>query len=158
VHIEGGGYMTIKWGPELEIGIPVIDSQHARIVEYINIVDEVQHTHNQEQLLNVLNELVDYTLSHFAFEESLMEEAGYPFVKAHSKVHQLFIRRVEDFQTRAVAGEDITTELLTVLKTWLVNHIKRDDKDYSDLVKVNMHDAERRVKAQKGPWFKRLFA
>lgn len=149
--------MSIKWGPELEIGIPVIDSQHARIVEYINTVEDVQHTHSKKELLAVLNELVDYTLSHFAFEENLMEEAGYPFTKAHIKVHQLFTRRVEGFQKRAEAGEDITVELLTVLKTWLVNHIKRDDKDYSDLVKITMNEATRRVKAKNGSWFKRLF-
>lgn len=149
--------MTIQWTSELEIGIPVIDAQHHRIVEYINQVEHVQKTNSQRELLDVLTELVDYTVSHFAFEESLMEESGYPFVNAHSKVHQLFTRRIESFQKRANAGEDITTELLHVLKAWLVNHIQRDDQDYSDVVKANMVEATKRAKARKGSWFGRLF-
>jgi hemerythrin len=149
--------MPITWSSELEIGIPVIDAQHQRIVEYINIVESIQKNKSRKELLAVMDELVDYTLSHFAFEESLMEEAGYPFTTAHIKVHQLFAKRVGSFQQRAVSGENITEELLHVLKAWLVNHIKRDDHDYSELVKANMEEATRRVKAKKGSWLGRLF-
>ncbi|GLS24585.1 bacteriohemerythrin [Marinibactrum halimedae] len=147
--------MQLQWSSELELGIPVIDSQHQRIVEYINSVEQANH--DQEKMRIILNELIDYTISHFAFEESLMEEAGYTFAKAHKKVHQLFTRRVETFTTRLDAGEDITNDLLIVLKSWLVNHIKRDDKDYSDIVKANLHAATTRTKARQGTWFNRLF-
>ncbi len=149
--------MTIVWSSELEIGISVIDAQHQRIVEYINTVAHVKQTKSQKELLALLDELVNYTLSHFAFEESLMEEAGYPFTNAHKKVHQLFAKRVLSFQQRAKVGENITDELMHVLKAWLVNHIKRDDHDYSELVKANMVEATRRAKAKKGSWLKRLF-
>jgi len=149
--------MSLVWSTDLEIGIPVIDSQHQRIVDYINQVEHAQQHHSQGELLEVLDELVDYTLSHFAFEESLMEEAGYPFFKAHKKVHQLFTKRVAGFQERAKTGEDVTNELMHVLKAWLVNHIKRDDKDYSDTVRTNMVEASQRTKAKKGSWFSRLF-
>lgn len=149
--------MAITWTPELEIGIPVIDAQHQRIVEYINLVAHSHKTHSQKELLSVLDELVDYTLSHFTFEESLMEEAGYPFTNAHKKVHQLFAKRIAGFQARAKAGEDVTLELMQVLKAWLVNHIKRDDHDYSDLVKANMAEATQRAKARQGKWYHRLF-
>lgn len=149
--------MTLEWSSELEIGIPVIDSQHQRIVEYINKVELAHQHHSQEELLLVLDELVDYTLSHFAFEETLMEEAGYPFIKAHKKVHALFTRRVAGYQQRAKSGEDVTEELTHTLKAWLVNHIKHDDRDYSDVVKVNMNAATKRAKAKKGSWVSRLF-
>ncbi|MEZ5524813.1 MAG: bacteriohemerythrin [Pseudomonadales bacterium] len=149
--------MSLVWSSDLELGIPVIDSQHQRIVEYIGQVEHSQKHHDQGELMEVLDELVDYTLSHFAFEENLMEEAGYPFVNAHKKVHQLFTKRVDGFQQRAKSGEDITDELLHVLKAWLVNHIKRDDRDYSGAVKTNMNAAAKAVKAKKGSWFNRLF-
>ncbi|ACR13937.1 bacteriohemerythrin [Teredinibacter turnerae] len=149
--------MAITWNSELELGIPVIDSQHRRIVEYINAVYHARNTHSLEEIVEVLDELVDYTLSHFAFEENLMEEAGYPFLNAHKKVHRLFARRVGSFQQRVKTGEDITEELLHVLKAWLINHIKCDDRDYSEVVRANMVEATRRTKAKKGSWFNRLF-
>lgn len=149
--------MALRWTPELEIGIPVIDSQHERIVDYINKVELAHKHHSHQELMEVLDELVDYTMSHFAFEETLMEEAGYPFVKPHKKVHSLFTRRISAYQQSARVGEDVTEELMHTLTNWLVNHIKHDDRDYTGVVKANMQAATDRAKAKKGSWMKRLF-
>jgi len=128
----------IVWTDDLNTGISVIDKQHHRIVQYINDLDDVGASHDRDQLGSVLQELVDYTLSHFAFEESLMEEADYLFVNGHKKVHDMFTRRVSDFMQRFNMGEDITEELLSTLRSWLINHIKTDDNDYADVVKNSM--------------------
>lgn len=149
--------MSLQWTADLALGIPVIDSQHQRIVEYINKVELAHREHSHQQLMEVLDELVDYALSHFAFEETLMEEADYPFVKAHKKVHALFTRRVTTYYQSAKAGEDVTDELMHTLKAWLVNHIKHDDRDYSSVVKLDLDEAAARAKARKGGWFSRLF-
>lgn len=129
----------IEWRDDLNTGISVIDKQHHRIVQYINELNDISRTHSREQLAHVLQELVDYTLSHFAFEESLMEEAKYPFLNGHKKVHDMFSRRVGDFMQRFSMGEDITEELLITLRSWLINHIKADDNDYAAIVKANMN-------------------
>ncbi len=84
------------------------------------------------------NELVDYTLTHFAFEEELQERAKYPFLKAHKRVHEIFTKRVAEFQKRAAAGENVAPEVLSMLKIWLVNHIKGDDSDYVECVKKTL--------------------
>ena len=130
----------IQWTEDLNTDIQVIDSQHLRIVEYINALDDIKESHDRDEVGRVLNELVDYTLSHFAFEESLMEDAGYPFINGHKMVHELFVKRVGDFQQRFKMGEDIAEELLAVLKSWLINHIKSDDNDYAETVRHNMKD------------------
>ena len=141
---------TLKWTSELEIGIPPIDKQHKRIVEYINQLEHAKENHNRSEVGDVVGQLVDYTLSHFAFEEELMEESGYMFVNAHKRVHNLFVRKVGSYVERFKLEEDITDELLVTLKTWLVNHIKNDDQDYSDAVKIKMH-----MKIKKEGWLKR---
>ena len=87
-------------------------------------------------------------------EESLMEEAGYPFINAHKSVHKLFVKRVADYQQRFKMDEDITEELLHTLRAWLINHIRNDDQDYSGDVRANMAN----VSPQKtGGWLKRFF-
>jgi len=143
----------IEWTSDLDTGIQVIDNQHQRIVEYINKLDHAQSHHSRDEVAEVLDELVDYTLSHFAFEESLMEDAGYAFVNAHKKVHQLFVKRVGDYQQRCKLGEQIEEELINTLRAWLINHIKNDDQDYSEDVQRTMQQTGKR----KGGLFKRLF-
>ena len=134
----------IQWSDDLNTNIAVIDSQHKRIVSYINSLEDINGKNDRAVEAQVLNELVDYTLSHFAFEESLMEDAGYGFINGHKRVHQLFVKRVNDFMQRLKMGEDITDELLTVLKAWLINHIKSDDNDYADIVRKNLGNMEAR--------------
>lgn len=149
---------SMIWSSELDTGIAVIDTQHRRILDYINKLGEA-HAGGQgrEAVGNVIAELVDYTLSHFSFEEALMEEAQYPFLKPHKKVHEIFTKRVGDFQTRFEVGEDVAAELHKLLVTWLVNHIKRDDYDYVASVKSNMGDHDEFVSKKKG-FFARLFS
>jgi hemerythrin len=134
----------IQWSDDLNTNISVIDSQHKRIVSYINNLEDVKDKNDRAVEEQVLNELVDYTLSHFAFEESLMEDAGYGFINGHKRVHQLFVKRVSDFMQRFKLGEDITEELLTVLKAWLINHIKSDDNDYAAIVRKNLGNMDAR--------------
>jgi len=146
----------LTWTADLNTGIAVIDKQHQRIVDYINELEAARTSgHKHEDIGNVIDELVDYTLSHFAFEESMQEEAHYPFLKAHKKVHELFVKRVGEYQERFKKGEDISEELNHLLVTWLFNHIKRDDSDYVESVQNNMQQ-DSFVDKKKG-FFGRLF-
>ncbi|HZW25578.1 MAG TPA: bacteriohemerythrin [Gallionella sp.] len=145
------------WTEQLNIGIEVIDQQHRRIVEYINQLDDARSNgYSRDEIGNLINELVDYTISHFGFEESLQEEANYPFIKAHKKVHDLFAQRVSDFQARFNQGEDVTKALNSLLVTWLFNHIKRDDADYVQTVKQHLQGRTDTEEKKKG-LFSRLF-
>ena len=141
----------IEWTEDLNTGIQVIDNQHQRIVQYINKLHHAQQNQSQDEVGEVLNELVDYTLSHFAFEESLMEESGYPYINAHKKVHQLFVKRVADYQQRFKMNEDIAEELINTLRAWLINHIKNDDQDYAGDVLTGMQ----KVGKRNDGWLKR---
>jgi len=141
----------MEWTSDLDTGIPVIDAQHKRIVKYINMLGHANTTSDREEVEEVLSELTDYTLSHFTFEEGLMEESGYACIAAHKKVHQSFVHTIANYIKRFRTGEDVTTELLTTLKSWLVNHIKGDDADYSEAVKLYIS----RPQEEKSSWFKR---
>jgi hemerythrin len=143
----------IEWTEDLNTGIRVIDNQHQRIIEYINKLGHAQQSQNRDEVSEILDELVDYTLTHFAFEESLMEESGYAYFDAHKKVHQLFVKRIADYQQRFKLNEDIAEELGNTLRAWLINHIKRDDKEYC--MDVLKHVQRSSTEGQRKGWFKR---
>jgi hemerythrin len=151
--------MAISWTNDLNTGINVIDKQHMRIVDYINQLEIAKINQNKQLLKQVVNECVDYTLSHFAFEESLQEEAGYAFCKPHKRVHELFARKVGEYQQRLDLGDDVADELHETLERWLVNHIKRDDADYVRAVKANMTTVIKEQEQDKGTgWFGKFFS
>ena len=165
----------LNWVPELETGIAEIDTQHKRILDYINRLYELRQTHDRVGLGEVISEMVDYTMSHFAFEESMIESAVYMFAGPHKRVHELFTRKVAEMQSRFEGGEDVTEELHGMLSRWLFNHIRNEDHGYIDSVKAYLRmtgkqrDADKaelkaellqelaaRQNGKKG-WFARLF-
>jgi hemerythrin len=148
----------ITWTADLEIGIGVIDGQHRRIVDYINELDAVDGGDGHATVARVLHDLVDYTYSHFAFEEALMEEAGYDGCEVHRKTHQSFIGRVNLLKQRFDGGEDVANEVAALLRTWLIGHIMSDDSSYAAIVREKMPRIEHK---DQGTWLgatiRRLF-
>lgn len=143
----------LQWDDDLDTGISVIDDQHKRIVAMINQLDDAQRSNGLSQTKAVIDDLIDYTVSHFAFEEAMLEEAGYVFTKAHKRVHALFIKRVEDYRERFASGENIADELKGLLGRWLFSHIRSDDRNYVEAVNENL----RRISsdASEGGWLRR---
>lgn len=149
----------IQWSKELEIGIDVIDGQHRRIVDYINELQQVTGDTDRPVVRRVIDDLIDYTYSHFAFEEALMEEADYDSLPIHRRTHEAFCSRIEDFKRRAQSGEAVEGPLAELLRTWLLRHIMSDDTSYAELVRRKMP----RIRQQdQGSWLdktiRRFFA
>lgn len=145
--------MAIEWTSDLNTGIDVIDAQHKSIVDYINQLEDAIKHGNRQSVGRVLSELVDYTLSHFAFEESLQEEAGYANSGTHKAVHNLFAKRVAKYQEAHKNGEDVAQATHDMLSSWLLHHIKRDDMGYVNEVRTRI---DRIVDDKKdGGWLSR---
>jgi hemerythrin len=126
------------WTKDLDTGIEVIDGQHKQIVEYINKLDDAKLTLNRSVIKKVISDTIDYTVSHFGFEETLIEDAGYEFVRPHKRVHELFIKRVSEYKDRFENGEDVADDLHDLLFRWLFSHIRNDDAAYVPSVKASL--------------------
>lgn len=121
----------ISWNSALETGISCIDKQHQRIIADINDLHAVrQKTDEREVLAEVINEMVDYMVKHFTFEEELLDEAGYEFSKAHERLHFLFLRHLDQYHHRFKLGENVLPDILAMLKAWWEHHIINEDADY----------------------------
>ncbi|MCW8827351.1 MAG: bacteriohemerythrin [Gammaproteobacteria bacterium] len=121
---------VMEWDNSLNTGIDIIDKQHQGIVEFINKLHTASHNGDREIVGDVLTGLINYTVSHFAFEEDMHEKHGYPLAAPHKKVHEMFVEHVASYQERHNNGEDIARKLSGELVVWLGNHIKNEDKDY----------------------------
>ncbi len=124
-----------KWEQKYNTGIDVIDVQHQRIVKYINTLHGCLGNDEKDKIADVLHDMVDYTLTHFAFEEELMIQSGYPLEMGHKQAHDDFSAKIKEYQDRFDAGEDIARELMDELKHWLASHIVYEDSEYIPMVK-----------------------
>jgi hemerythrin len=123
----------VEWTEDLSVGIEEIDEQHRVLVGLVNrLYQGIIHQSSTALLQEVLNELIQYTVVHFAVEESLMRIFDYPHYEEHKRAHQELTKQVIDLQMKFKAGKaTISMELLTFLRKWLTNHIMGDDKKYA---------------------------
>jgi diguanylate cyclase (GGDEF)-like protein/hemerythrin-like metal-binding protein/PAS domain S-box-containing protein len=144
---ETGGYRSdamssidiFPWNDNFATGIGRIDEQHQRLVEILNDLASHAAFPSRELGLDViLASLVDYTLYHFATEESIWGEylAGDQAETAHSAEHQAFIASIHR-QKEEAAGrptEELVQELLSLLTRWLASHILEKDRYLAKVV------------------------
>ena len=66
----------VSWTADLSVGIEAIDDQHRRIVDYINELHEASQNDDRNVVGRIIDDLMEYTVSHVSFEEAMMERAG----------------------------------------------------------------------------------
>jgi hemerythrin len=121
----------VQWDNSFSVGIPSIDAQHQRLFDLVNeLFDGVKHV-NHSVIERVLGELVEYTVSHFAFEEKLLADNGYPEEKEHLAKHRKLVESVSAFVKEFESGESMVDfRLLNFLRSWLAGHILGEDMKY----------------------------
>jgi len=78
-----------------------------------------------------LGELVGYTVNHFAYEEKLFAQYGYPEEKAHVAQHRKLVASVSAFVKEFESGQSMVDfRLLNFLRSWLAGHILGEDIRY----------------------------
>lgn len=126
-----------SWDDKYCVGIEVIDTEHKKLVELINnLNDAIYAGQGCEVLEKVFNELVEYTKNHFSHEEELLKTNKYPDFKKHKKKHEELTEEVMDYQEQFASGMVfITMQVMEFLQNWLINHILDIDKKYAPFLK-----------------------
>lgn len=119
-----------QWTPAISVNNPDIDSQHKRLFDLINnLHDAMIAGKGKDVLAATLAELLDYTKTHFSYEEKYIQSKQYVGFAAHKLQHDQFTKKVADWQKDFQAGKmNLTIEVSQYLKDWLVNHIEVIDK------------------------------
>ncbi len=122
----------VEWNDNLSVKVKAIDDQHKELVNLINkLNDAMRQRRSKEMMLEVVDELKNYTVNHFKKEEQLFDKYGYPETEQHKKAHQAFVEKVLDFEKGLKDGSaKVTMDVMRFLKDWLIQHIQGVDKRY----------------------------
>ena len=121
----------IKWEPELETGIKVVDFQHKEFFKLVNgLLDNSRRGADRETVLKAFNFLNFYIIDHFGVEESLMKEYKYQFLREHMGFHRYFKGELLKLEAQISGNhfEEVSMRLNYLMVNWFVNHIKVQDR------------------------------
>lgn len=124
--------LLFEWDDDYTVGIEEIDDQHKALIAMLNSLHRaIVDKRGSVTARKILDQLADYTRTHFILEESLMRVMHYPGFDLHKEQHIELIKQVSDLQEKLDnGGVSITFELLHFLKVWLSQHINESDKRY----------------------------
>ncbi|RUM46191.1 MAG: hypothetical protein DSY80_02470 [Desulfocapsa sp.] len=124
------------WDERIQLGIKVIDDQHKILVDLINkIFLIIKQGHELSAMEPVVEELANYCVTHFTFEEGLLEKGNFPDIVRHKKIHVSVVNRVLGFKKDLEEGHLDTTKFMGFVSDWLAQHIKTEDRQYVPFVK-----------------------
>lgn len=130
---------VFPWNKNFETGVPLIDVQHQRLVELLNVLaGHLAYQSDVPTLNNVFNELAEYAIYHFQEEEAIWH-SFFPedaWETKHKDDHRRFLSTVN----RIMGGktlrplDQVIEEILTFLTQWLAFHILDTDMRMAKVV------------------------
>jgi hemerythrin len=121
-----------EWKPIYNTGVETVDSQHLKLVGYMNRFHDAMSAGSVAEAKSELSALVRYTRIHFADEEAMMQRHKYSDFASHKEMHVKLLTNVERLVAAYQADPSAKNAgaLGDYLKTWLANHILGIDKKY----------------------------
>jgi hemerythrin-like metal-binding protein len=115
---------SIVFGPDLALGIPVLDQSHRIVFDMLEAMEELPRPAFDAACRELTTEFIE----HLREENSLMERIGYPAAQAHRIAHGHLLEKAarvlrllkDDKEARA-------REIIRSLPDWLEAHINTMD-------------------------------
>jgi hemerythrin len=122
----------LTWNHECAVGVKAMDEQHAVLMDTLNEIRlALVRGLGREQVSEALNRLIEFTRMHFASEEQLLEQHGFPALSEHRGAHQKLLGQLEDAALRAQHNDEIHFKsTLLFLRDWYMIHIEGLDQQY----------------------------
>jgi hemerythrin-like metal-binding protein len=123
----------LNWRAEYSVNEELLDNHHRQLFSILNTVYEnVMNSLEVCSVLPLIDELLEYTRSHFTVEEQHMKDKGYQVIDIHISKHREFTNTIEAMKTHYNGNNlEAAQELMVVLGEWLLQHVLKDDMKYS---------------------------
>ncbi|MDR5588230.1 MULTISPECIES: hemerythrin family protein [Clostridium] len=123
-----------KMKEEFKTGIEFIDEQHKKLFEIAdkayNLLTNNFTLDKYDSVVNIIEELKDYTTFHFKSEEEYMDSINYKRRFSQKIAHEKFIEELNNVDLKIVDEnqDEGIKKILEFLNTWLTEHILYSDK------------------------------
>ena len=127
---------VFEWSDKYSVHVAEIDRQHKKLIGLVGTLREAMREGKGKQALStVLRDLIQYTQTHFAAEERILKDNGYPEYAEHKEKHDKMTQKVLDIQKQYQEGKvTISLDVMTFLENWVDKHILGTDMRYSSFL------------------------
>lgn len=116
--------MKIEWKNSYKIGHAVIDEEHETLFA---LARQLLDAPDQPSQQKVVMQFYKHTRAHFASEEALMKEIGYPAHRAHTEQHNRMITLLNEISHSIGQGTPSQKAFESWIDDWIIKHIEHED-------------------------------
>ncbi|MBF5007313.1 bacteriohemerythrin [Diaphorobacter caeni] len=115
---------TLHWNDDLLLGHPSVDAMHN---EFVEVTSEAQSADDSE-LAQKYARLLDHLTRHFASEDRMMEESGFPPRQCHMDEHAAVLKSAHEVAAKLATGDvALCRRLIDELVKWFPKHSQHLD-------------------------------
>ena len=126
-----------EWKEKYSVGVEKFDKQHKQLLkigrDLVSAFENMEKGIDQYDLIvELLQEMQEYTEYHFESEEKAMAEIEYPELEKHKEVHQKFVNKLKNIDLENIDEDQkqFSMELLDFVANWIEQHILGEDQKY----------------------------
>lgn len=127
-----------KWREAFSCNIAEIDKQHHHLFEVgarlHTMASNKSNYDKYDEIISILEELKQYTIQHFEYEEKLMKENNFPGYELHKMEHDFFVKKIQRIERKDLEGaqNEAVLEIISFVADWVSSHILKTDMEYKD--------------------------
>ena len=152
---RGGGSLALQWSSALSLGVEDLDVQHRELFERVDHLLDAMLRKDRTEAARLSAYLCDHVGLHFAAEEQLMRDLGFPEVERHAAEHRAFATSMCQLNG-AFSEQGPTAELVLRLErevvAWLRDHVYVSDVELGRFIRARLplHPSQIQALAQAG--------
>jgi len=123
----------ITWKEDFRIGVKDVDEQHMKLFEIagraFDLLQDNFQPDKYDGIIAILEELKEYTVYHFKFEEEYMRSIGYGKFLSHKVLHDDFIEKINGVDINHIDNNQgqYLLDILEFVVKWIEEHILGQD-------------------------------
>ena len=127
----------LSWSKQYLIGNDIIDAEHIKLFALINnFHSRWTDTRDRHEISEIFRQLVAYAEMHFQHEEAIMEDAGYPSLAEHHRIHESMVDTIFVLNKSLMENDHyLEMDTMRFVRSWLLDHILQNDYLFRDYLK-----------------------
>ncbi|HEX8964091.1 MAG TPA: bacteriohemerythrin [Rhodocyclaceae bacterium] len=126
------------WSDDYVTGVERVDQDHRKLLDAANALIDKLLANRREGIAAGIAALADALDAHFATEEAIMDEAGYPLLLEHAREHRRMRQSYRQFVARFETDTDdyryLAFACQCAVADWLIDHAQKSDRALSSFL------------------------
>lgn len=125
-------FIRLEWNNEWESGNEEIDKQHKELIELANTLIYMSLSNvGVDKTMCQLDKVLHHIVEHFAAEEKIIKDAGYPYYEKHAQIHKSLVKKALQLKENYLNGKLKSSAFFSfIVDDIIVGHMLHSDMDF----------------------------